>query len=270
MPVGRVREHRQGRTQRGQRQLQHALDLRGVDADRGRTPVHAEQLLRDHAAEGVADQDRLGRQAIDDARVVIGNVVDAVIGDAVRVGASGLDAVGVAGPAGRGRLIARLAEQLLPRRPRRRVQPQAMDENNRSFRAGHDRLLPCCGSELTAIVPDQRQLNQDPGPSRQGACTPAVACGSRGQYRPGPAPDPRIHNPCRELTARCQISMARPRSLRFSAALKTLGHEWITAYSIKCSSHATRLRPPATATDVTGQRSDLQRPCCHELRIRRP
>jgi hypothetical protein len=51
--------------------------------------------------------------------------------------------------------------------------------------------------------------------------------------------------------------MARPRILRFSAALKTLGHEWITAYSIKCSSHATRLRAPAAAADVTGQRNDL-------------
>jgi hypothetical protein len=36
--------------------------------------------------EGVADQDRLGRQAIDNLRIVVGDVVDSVVGGAVRVG----------------------------------------------------------------------------------------------------------------------------------------------------------------------------------------
>jgi hypothetical protein len=38
-------------------------------------------------AERVADQDRLGRQAIDNLRIVVGDVVDSLVGDAVRVGA---------------------------------------------------------------------------------------------------------------------------------------------------------------------------------------
>src|SRR5690348_18155808 len=67
-------EHRQGGVQRRQGQWEHALDLRGVDADGGRPVVQAEQLLGDHAAERVADQDRPGRQRIDDGLVVTGDV----------------------------------------------------------------------------------------------------------------------------------------------------------------------------------------------------
>jgi hypothetical protein len=48
MDVGPVLEHRQGGAQRGERQRQHALDLRGVDGDGGRAVVLAEQLLGDH------------------------------------------------------------------------------------------------------------------------------------------------------------------------------------------------------------------------------
>ena len=106
--VGGVLEDRQRRAQRGQRQRQHALDLRGVDRDRGRAEVLAEQLLGDHAAERVPDDDRPGRQLVDDVGVVRGDVVDAVVGDAVRVGAGQLDRVGDAGPARRDGRVARL------------------------------------------------------------------------------------------------------------------------------------------------------------------
>jgi hypothetical protein len=49
----------------------------------------------------VPDQDRLGAQAVDDRRVVGDDIVDAVVGDALRVRASLLDGVRVARPAGR-------------------------------------------------------------------------------------------------------------------------------------------------------------------------
>ena len=91
--------------------------LVGVDADGGRAVVQAEQLLGDHAAEGVADQDRPGRKLVDEGRVVIGDVIDAVIGDAVRVGPGDLDGIGVAGPAGRERLVARGGTTLPPLDP---------------------------------------------------------------------------------------------------------------------------------------------------------
>jgi hypothetical protein len=85
--VGRVLEHWQRRAQRGQRHRQLSLDLRGVDGDRGRGEVLAEERLGDHAAEGVAHQDRLGGEPADEVRVVFDDVVDAVVGDAFRVGA---------------------------------------------------------------------------------------------------------------------------------------------------------------------------------------
>jgi len=90
--------------------LQHAFDLCGVDADRGAAVIHAEQLLGDQATKGVSDDYRPGREPVDDLRVVVGDLVDSVVGDAVGVGSGGLDGVGVAGPAGGGRLIARLGE----------------------------------------------------------------------------------------------------------------------------------------------------------------
>jgi len=80
----------------------------------------------------------LGVETIDDLAVVLGDLVDAVVGDAVRIFPSGSDGVRVAGPAWRDRLIARLGEQFLPGLPRRRVQPQAMDEDDRRFGVSHD------------------------------------------------------------------------------------------------------------------------------------
>jgi len=48
--------------------------------------------------EGVPDQDRLGEQATDNLRLVVGDVVDSLVGDAVRVWHGGLaHGVGVAG-----------------------------------------------------------------------------------------------------------------------------------------------------------------------------
>ncbi|CAG6397802.1 hypothetical protein SCOCK_60135 [Actinacidiphila cocklensis] len=136
--VRRVPEHRQRRSQRGQRQRQDPLDLGGVDRHGGRGQVLAEQLLGDHAAEGVADQDRQRVHASDDRRVVLDDVVDAVVGDALRVLPRVLDAVGVAGPARRGRVVALLAEEVDPRLPGGAVQPQAVDEED-GDRAGHRR-----------------------------------------------------------------------------------------------------------------------------------
>jgi hypothetical protein len=37
----------------------------------------------------------------------------------------------------------------------------------------------------------------------------------------------------------------------------------------KCSSRSAPERPSATANDITDRAKDLQRPCCHLLRIRR-
>ncbi len=63
---------------------------------------------------------------------MLDDIVDTVIGDRVRVGPRLLDRGAVARPAGGDRLVTGLAEQVDPRVPRGRVQPQTVNEDNRS------------------------------------------------------------------------------------------------------------------------------------------
>src|SRR5262249_35385305 len=128
--VGGVLEHREGGAQGRQPCGPDALDLRGVDRGGGGAPALAEQFLGDHAAEGVPDHDRGGWETIDDGGEVIGDVVDALVADSVRIGPRELDGVAVARPSGRQRRIAGIAEELFPRTPRRGVDPQPVDEDN--------------------------------------------------------------------------------------------------------------------------------------------
>jgi hypothetical protein len=107
-----VLEDGKGGTQRGERQRENALDLSGVDRDRRGAEVLSQQLLGDHAAEGVADQDRRLRQLRDDLRIVLGDLVDAVSGERVGVGPCLLDGRRIAGPTGSRRGIAAAGEQV--------------------------------------------------------------------------------------------------------------------------------------------------------------
>jgi hypothetical protein len=62
----------------------------------------------------VADEDRLGGQLVDDAGVVLGDLVDAVASEGLRVGPGEFDRFLVAGPAWRDGCVACLLEQLNP------------------------------------------------------------------------------------------------------------------------------------------------------------
>ena len=100
-----------------ERQRQHALDLCGVDRDGGRGQVLTEQLLGDEAAEGVSDDDRWRLEPVDDVGVVADGVVDPDVGDVLGVRPRLGHGVGFMGPAGCDRVVAGIAEQLLPRLP---------------------------------------------------------------------------------------------------------------------------------------------------------
>ena len=62
--------------------------------------VLSQQPLDDQAAEGVTDDDRLGVEAGDDARVMLDDVVDAVTGHAFGLAARLLDRVASPGQPG--------------------------------------------------------------------------------------------------------------------------------------------------------------------------
>src|SRR6478609_689148 len=81
----------------------------------------------------MADHDRLRVERLDDPRVVVDDVGDAVAGDGFRVTASLPDRCTGAGPAGRSRRITGGAETLDPRRPGIGVQPEAVHEHHRAL-----------------------------------------------------------------------------------------------------------------------------------------
>ncbi len=123
--------------QRRERQWKNAFDLRGVDADRRGPVVLAEQLLGNHPAERMADQDRLGVHVVEQLAVVRGDLFDPEIGDGIGILARRLHRGGVTGPARSRRVIAALVEVLDPRIPGRGVQPQSMDEDDGHRRSTH-------------------------------------------------------------------------------------------------------------------------------------
>jgi hypothetical protein len=128
--AGRVAQHRQGRPDLRKREHAHALDLGRGDRDGGAGAAVGQQALGDEAAEGVPDDDRRSVEQVDDLVVVVDGVVDARVRHVLRVQAGVGDGRRLAGPAGRDRVIARVAEALDPRAPARRVQPQAVDEDH--------------------------------------------------------------------------------------------------------------------------------------------
>jgi hypothetical protein len=135
LPVRGVPERDGCDAKRRRRQVEDALDRRRVDADRCGGEALAEQPLRDQAAEGVPDDDRLRLEWADDRSVVVDDGVDPVPGDAIRVRARLGDRVRIARPPRCACLVTRLVEALDPGSPRVRVQPQAVNEDDR--RAGH-------------------------------------------------------------------------------------------------------------------------------------
>src|SRR5208283_5292946 len=97
----------------------HSLDLRRIDRDAGDADVLSKELLRDQAAEGVADEDRRRLQRPHDLGEVAGDVVDALVRDAIGI-LTGLGyGGGFAGPARSDRLVTFAAEALEPRAPAR-------------------------------------------------------------------------------------------------------------------------------------------------------
>src|ERR1700733_8512560 len=73
--VGRGLEHGQRGVQRGEREAQHTLDLGGVDTDGSRTLAHPQQLLSDHAAKGMPNENGRGGQLFDNGSVVVSYIV---------------------------------------------------------------------------------------------------------------------------------------------------------------------------------------------------
>jgi hypothetical protein len=87
----------------------------------------------------MADRDRLRLERTDDPGIVFDDCLDPVAGDAVGLLPRLLDRVAVSGPARRRGLVTRRAELLDPGAPRVGVQPEAVNEDDRSaFRGGHD------------------------------------------------------------------------------------------------------------------------------------
>src|SRR5437879_5381372 len=137
--VERIPQHRERALELGQRERQHAADLRGVERDRGRREPHPQQLLRDETAERVPDDDGLRGKFADDRGVMLDDVVDAHVGQALRMCVGFGDRRRLTRPPGGGGVVARGAEQLDPGLPGIGMEPQAMDEDYGGAGGGHNR-----------------------------------------------------------------------------------------------------------------------------------
>src|SRR6266581_9251001 len=97
----------------------------------------------------MADDGGLGLELADGVNVVIGDLLDALVGKDLRVVLGLLDGVRVIGPARRERGVALLFEQLAPVVPAAREEPEAVYEHNRllPLRVGAVDLLLFMGRE---------------------------------------------------------------------------------------------------------------------------
>src|SRR6266571_3917209 len=129
-----IAQDRRRRLQRREWQGEHATERRGVDGDCHGGHALPSHLLRDETAEGMADDGGLRLELADGVDVVIGDLLDALVSEDLRVLLGLLNGVRVIGPARCERRVAPLFEQLAPVVPTAGEEPEAMYE--------HDRLLP--------------------------------------------------------------------------------------------------------------------------------
>jgi pimeloyl-ACP methyl ester carboxylesterase len=126
-----VAQDRRRRFQRRERQGEHAAEGSGVDGDRHGGHALPGHLLRDEAAEGMADDGRLGLELADGVDVVIGDLLDPLVGKDLRIAFGLLNGVRVIGPAWGQRGVALLFEQRAPVIPTACEKPQAVHEHDR-------------------------------------------------------------------------------------------------------------------------------------------
>ena len=98
--LGRVRERRGGGLQRRERQHEDALGRRRAERDARASQTAVEQQLDDQAAEGVPDQHGRPLQRLDQARVVVDDLVESEPGELRRLLAERLDVAVLARPLG--------------------------------------------------------------------------------------------------------------------------------------------------------------------------
>ncbi len=106
-----IAQHRRGRLECRERQGQHAAERRGIDGDRHGSHALPSHLLRDEPAEGMADDGGLRLELADGVDVVIGDLLDALVGEDLRVVLGLLNGVRVIGPAWRERGVALLFKE---------------------------------------------------------------------------------------------------------------------------------------------------------------
>ena len=138
MEVRGVAQPRQACAQLGEREGKDALDLGGIDGNTRRPMTLAEELLHDEPAERVPDQDRGRREPVDHRSEVPGHVVDAEVRHRIGTLARLHDRRGLSGPARRPRVVAGVPEQVQPRSPAGRMEPEPVDEDHRRSRCFHD------------------------------------------------------------------------------------------------------------------------------------
>src|SRR5207244_13136052 len=118
----------------GEWEGQQTAKARRIDGDRHGGETLVGQLLGDEAAEGMANNGWLRLELADGVGVVIGDLLEALVGKDLRVVSRLCDGLRVIGPArGEGR-VALLFKECTPVIPTGCEEPEAMHE--------HDRLLP--------------------------------------------------------------------------------------------------------------------------------
>ena len=136
----RVDQERAYSFEHGARQRQNAAEDPGVDRHRCRREAAAREHLRQQAAGRVPNDNWLLVQGIDDLSGVVGDLLQGLLGEDVRVRTGLFNRCRIVWPVGRQRRVTGLLEEVRPVGPAARQQPEAMDEDDRSGAGGVCRL----------------------------------------------------------------------------------------------------------------------------------
>src|SRR6266566_2277611 len=149
-----IAQDRRRRLQRREWQGEHATERRGVDGDCHGGHALPGYLLRDEPAEGMADDGGLRLELVDGIDIVIRDLLDALVGEDLRVLLGLLNAVRIIRPARRECGVAPLFEQLAPVVPTAGEEPEAMYEHDRllSLRVGAVDLLLFMNRQICHVV----------------------------------------------------------------------------------------------------------------------
>src|SRR5262245_2131815 len=278
-PIPGVQQERSNPPEHGEGQRQDAAKHARVDGNRGCREPTAGEHLGEQSAGRVPHHGGLLLELADHVGRVVGNLLQRLLGEHVRVRPRPFNRFRIVWPVRRQRRVTGLLEQVRPVGPAARQQPQAVDEDDRSGAGGVCRLdLPALPlrngphAELLSIAveghPTLANRRRTPaggepqparataGPATTNTRTHRIPALWHTQPRPTKVPSRRLPRAYGRLPTRQVVTQDEPRRAR--RVIPQPPRPCTTSPRRPCHYRATSISPEGSPPDTHGQRASTR------------